>query len=128
MFENANAGKARRRKSCDLQLEEDPEPEPAEFWVIYKVGDDLRADMLVLRLLAKFDEIWKKEKLDFKLNAYGCISTGDKEGLICVVPNSTTIASIQKKHAGSGGILKAASTALKSKVLPGLQQLSLIVG
>ena len=42
------------------------------------------------------DRLWKKAGLDFRMNPYHCISTGNRVGLIEVVLNADTIANIQK--------------------------------
>nr|XP_020637887.1 phosphatidylinositol 4,5-bisphosphate 3-kinase catalytic subunit delta isoform isoform X3 [Pogona vitticeps] len=63
--------------------------------VIFKNGDDLRQDMLTLQMIQLMDILWKKEGLDLRMTPYGCLSTGDKTGLIEVVMNSDTIANIQ---------------------------------
>uniref|UniRef100_A0A803U116 phosphatidylinositol-4,5-bisphosphate 3-kinase n=1 Tax=Anolis carolinensis TaxID=28377 RepID=A0A803U116_ANOCA len=63
--------------------------------VIFKNGDDLRQDMLTLQMIQLMDILWKKEGLDLRMTPYGCLSTGDKTGLIEVVMDSDTIANIQ---------------------------------
>ncbi|RXM34968.1 Phosphatidylinositol 4,5-bisphosphate 3-kinase catalytic subunit gamma isoform [Acipenser ruthenus] len=44
--------------------------------IIFKHGDDLRQDMLVLKTMAIMDSIWQGSSLDLNLIPYGCISTG----------------------------------------------------
>ncbi|XP_044301387.1 phosphatidylinositol 4,5-bisphosphate 3-kinase catalytic subunit delta isoform [Varanus komodoensis] len=63
--------------------------------LIFKNGDDLRQDMLTLQMIQLMDILWKKEGLDLRMTPYGCLSTGDKTGLIEVVMHSDTIANIQ---------------------------------
>ncbi|XP_048097198.1 phosphatidylinositol 4,5-bisphosphate 3-kinase catalytic subunit delta isoform isoform X1 [Alosa alosa] len=63
--------------------------------LIFKNGDDLRQDMLALQMIQLMDILWKKEGLDLRMVPYGCLSTGNKTGLIEVVKNSDTIANIQ---------------------------------
>ncbi|XP_028596552.2 phosphatidylinositol 4,5-bisphosphate 3-kinase catalytic subunit delta isoform isoform X1 [Podarcis muralis] len=63
--------------------------------IIFKNGDDLRQDMLTLQMIQLMDILWKKEGLDLRMTPYGCLSTGDKTGLIEVVMDSDTIANIQ---------------------------------
>ncbi|XP_060115269.1 phosphatidylinositol 4,5-bisphosphate 3-kinase catalytic subunit delta isoform isoform X2 [Heteronotia binoei] len=63
--------------------------------IIFKNGDDLRQDMLTLQMIHLMDILWKKEGLDLRMTPYGCLSTGDKTGLIEVIMQSDTIANIQ---------------------------------
>lgn len=60
---------------------------------------DLRQDMLTLQMIRIMDKLWKDEGLDFRMNAYRCISTDQNVGLIDVVLNADTIANIQKEKA-----------------------------
>ncbi|XP_072257769.1 phosphatidylinositol 4,5-bisphosphate 3-kinase catalytic subunit gamma isoform isoform X3 [Pyxicephalus adspersus] len=46
--------------------------------IIFKHGDDLRQDMLILQILRIMESIWEAESLDLCLLPYGCISTGNK--------------------------------------------------
>ncbi|XP_037684506.1 phosphatidylinositol 4,5-bisphosphate 3-kinase catalytic subunit delta isoform isoform X2 [Choloepus didactylus] len=63
--------------------------------LIFKNGDDLRQDMLTLQMIQLMDVLWKQEGLDLRMTPYGCLSTGDRTGLIEVVLHSDTIANIQ---------------------------------
>ncbi|EPY26748.1 phosphatidylinositol-4,5-bisphosphate 3-kinase [Strigomonas culicis] len=70
-------------------------------FVIFKSGDDLRQDLLTLQLLELMDTIWKANGLDLHIIPYGCISTGEGVGMIEVVLNSDTLASITRKDGGA---------------------------
>ncbi|XP_067096273.1 phosphatidylinositol 4,5-bisphosphate 3-kinase catalytic subunit delta isoform isoform X2 [Osmerus mordax] len=69
--------------------------------IIFKNGDDLRQDMLTLQMIQVMEILWKKEGLDLRMIPYGCLSTGNKTGLIEVVKNSDTIANIQRNNSNS---------------------------
>uniref|UniRef100_A0A667WL31 phosphatidylinositol-4,5-bisphosphate 3-kinase n=1 Tax=Myripristis murdjan TaxID=586833 RepID=A0A667WL31_9TELE len=69
--------------------------------IIFKNGDDLRQDMLTLQMIQLMENLWKKEGLDLRMIPYGCLSTGNKTGLIEVVKNSDTIANIQRNNSNS---------------------------
>ncbi|XP_030226583.1 phosphatidylinositol 4,5-bisphosphate 3-kinase catalytic subunit delta isoform isoform X2 [Gadus morhua] len=69
--------------------------------IIFKNGDDLRQDMLTLQMIQLMENLWKKEGLDLRMIPYGCLSTGNKMGLIEVVKNSDTIANIQRDNSNS---------------------------
>uniref|UniRef100_A0A8I3PQH2 Phosphatidylinositol 4,5-bisphosphate 3-kinase catalytic subunit gamma isoform n=1 Tax=Canis lupus familiaris TaxID=9615 RepID=A0A8I3PQH2_CANLF len=74
--------------------------------IIFKHGDDLRQDMLILQILRIMESIWETESLDLYLLPYGCISTGDKIGMIEIVKDATTIAKIQQSTVGNTGAFK----------------------
>uniref|UniRef100_A0A2I3MXF6 Phosphatidylinositol 4,5-bisphosphate 3-kinase catalytic subunit gamma isoform n=1 Tax=Papio anubis TaxID=9555 RepID=A0A2I3MXF6_PAPAN len=74
--------------------------------IIFKHGDDLRQDMLILQILRIMESIWETESLDLCLLPYGCISTGDKIGMIEIVKDATTIAKIQQSTVGNTGAFK----------------------
>uniref|UniRef100_UPI00358DFB64 phosphatidylinositol 4,5-bisphosphate 3-kinase catalytic subunit gamma isoform-like n=1 Tax=Myxine glutinosa TaxID=7769 RepID=UPI00358DFB64 len=72
--------------------------------MIFKNGDDLRQDMIILQMFNIMDDLWDAASLDLSLFPYGCLSTGSNMGIIEVVDQATTIASIQKER---GAILSA---------------------
>ncbi|TRY90625.1 hypothetical protein DNTS_003694 [Danionella cerebrum] len=74
--------------------------------IIFKHGDDLRQDMLIIQTLIVMDSIWQEKGLDLNLVPYGCISTGYNIGMIEIVRNAITIASIQRSQGGVGGTFK----------------------
>eukprot|EP01125_Pyxidicula_operculata_P015695 TRINITY_DN5353_c0_g2_i4.p1 TRINITY_DN5353_c0_g2~~TRINITY_DN5353_c0_g2_i4.p1 ORF type:complete len:672 (-),score=156.65 TRINITY_DN5353_c0_g2_i4:251-2266(-) len=78
----------------------------SEPTVIFKSGDDLRQDMLTLQLIRLMDKLWKKNNLDLKINAYGCISTGNGVGMIEVVKNSKTCAAITRAAGGASAAFR----------------------
>ncbi|TYZ66662.1 hypothetical protein PybrP1_007480 [[Pythium] brassicae (nom. inval.)] len=63
-------------------------------FVIFKSGDDLRQDQLVLQLLRVMDDLWREAGLDLCLSPYACIATGAATGMIEVVADAETLASI----------------------------------
>ncbi|XP_074050043.1 phosphatidylinositol 4,5-bisphosphate 3-kinase catalytic subunit gamma isoform isoform X2 [Macrotis lagotis] len=75
---------------------------PKSFRVPYDPG--LRAGTLVI--LRIMESIWEAESLDLCLQPYGCISTGDKIGMIEIVKDATTIAKIQQSTVGNTGAFK----------------------
>lgn len=64
-----------------------------------------RQDVLTLQMLRIMDKLWKEEGLDLRLNAYGCVATGDELGMIEVVLNASTTASVNKERGGSKAVL-----------------------
>lgn len=68
--------------------------EKSETVLILKVGDDLRQDVLILQVLRIMHRIWLLEGLDLHMMLYDCISTGNEQGLLQIVPNAKTLGSI----------------------------------
>lgn len=89
--------------------------------LMLKVGDDLRQDALILQLLKVMYELWRREGLDMEMMLYDCISTGYERGLLQVVLNSTTLASILlqatdrgKEKVKSGSLSRKLTSAMKA--------------
>lgn len=82
------------------------DPAGSPFKVIFKAGDDLRQDILILQMFGIMDRLWKKHGLDLHMTLYGCTATGEAAGFIEVVPDCETTASIQKKAGGASAVFK----------------------
>ncbi|XP_063064026.1 phosphatidylinositol 4,5-bisphosphate 3-kinase catalytic subunit gamma isoform [Engraulis encrasicolus] len=74
--------------------------------IIFKQGDDLRQDMLVIQTLNIMDSIWQERSLNLNLVPYGCISTGHNIGMIEIVRDAVTIAAVQRSQGGNKGAFK----------------------
>ncbi|NXH11844.1 PK3C3 kinase, partial [Bucco capensis] len=82
----------------------------SKYPVIFKHGDDLRQDQLILQIISLMDKLLRKENLDLKLTPYKVLATSTKHGFmqfIQSVPVAEVLAteeSIQnffRKHAPS---------------------------
>lgn len=69
----------------------------SEYPVIFKSGDDMRQDQLVIQLFSLMDRLLRKENLDLRLSCYDVLATGSLEGMAQFVP-SKTIAAIVSEH------------------------------
>ncbi|XP_070694974.1 phosphatidylinositol 4,5-bisphosphate 3-kinase catalytic subunit gamma isoform [Pempheris klunzingeri] len=98
---------ASKKKPLWLEFSPMPSPTcPTPVGIIFKQGDDLRQDMLVIQTLMVMDSIWQEKSLDLNLVPYGCISTGHNIGMIEIVRNAATIAAVQRNHGGTNGAFR----------------------
>lgn len=54
----------------------------AEYPVIFKHGDDLRQDQLILQIISLMDKLLRKENLDLKLTPYKVLASSTKHGFM----------------------------------------------
>lgn len=62
-----------------------------EYVAIFKYGDDLRQDQLILQMITLIDKLLRKENLDLKLTPYRVLATSSKHGFLQFV-DSVTVA------------------------------------
>eukprot|EP00897_Mesotaenium_endlicherianum_P004521 jgi/Mesen1/4097/ME000215S03375 len=55
--------------------------------IIFKKGDDLRQDQLIVQMVSLMDRLLKKENLDLKLTPYKVLATGADDGMVEFVPS-----------------------------------------
>ncbi|KAG7664480.1 VPS34 [[Candida] subhashii] len=60
-----------------------------KYPMMFKIGDDLRQDQLVIQIIDLMDQLLKNENLDLKLTPYKILATSPVAGLIQFVPNET---------------------------------------
>lgn len=65
--------------------------------VIFKKGDDLRQDQLVVQMVSLMDRLLKLENLDLHLTPYKVLATGQDEGMLEFIP-SRSLAQILQEH------------------------------
>jgi phosphatidylinositol 3-kinase len=75
----------------------------AKYPVIFKTGDDLRQDQLVIQIILLMDRLLRKENLDLKLSPYRILATSTSAGAVQFVP-SMTLAAIVSKHGTRDGV------------------------
>ncbi|MCJ1286146.1 Phosphatidylinositol (PI) 3-kinase [Xylographa opegraphella] len=71
-----------------------------KYPIIFKTGDDLRQDQLVLQIISLMDRLLRKENLDLKLSPYRILATSASAGAVQFVP-STTLGAAQSKYTGN---------------------------
>ncbi|GAB4822067.1 hypothetical protein N2152v2_009113 [Parachlorella kessleri] len=73
-------------------------PQPtAVVTLIYKKGDDLRQDQLVVQMFSLMDRLLKREHLDLRITPYHVLPTSSSDGLIQFVP-SMPLARLLAEH------------------------------
>ncbi|CAK7328998.1 unnamed protein product [Dovyalis caffra] len=65
--------------------------------VIFKKGDDLRQDQLVVQMVSLMDRLLKLENLDLHLTPYKVLATGQDEGMLEFIP-SRSLTQILQEH------------------------------
>lgn len=53
-----------------------------EYVAIFKHGDDLRQDQLILQMITLMDKLLRKENLDLKLTPYKVLATSTRHGFV----------------------------------------------
>ncbi|CAH1760959.1 5700_t:CDS:10 [Entrophospora sp. SA101] len=71
-----------------------------EYPAIFKTGDDLRQDQLVIQIITLMDKLLRKENLDLKLTPYKVLATGTDHGLVQFIPSSS-LADVLNDYNGS---------------------------
>lgn len=68
----------------------------SEFPCIFKDGDDMRQDQLVIQLLTLMDRLLRNENLDLKLSPYDVLATGRLQGMAKFVPSKSIAAIVSE--------------------------------
>ena len=66
--------------------------------VMFKYGDDLRQDQLILQMINYMDSLLKNVHLDYEFTTYKALATSKSDGFVEFVPNSKTIFDIKKEY------------------------------
>ncbi|KAL3241136.1 phosphatidylinositol 3-kinase VPS34 [Nakaseomyces bracarensis] len=69
-----------------------------KYSLMFKVGDDLRQDQLVVQIISLMNELLKNENVDLKLIPYKILATGPDEGAIQFIPNDTMANILSQYH------------------------------
>ncbi|KAJ0179212.1 hypothetical protein K1T71_004924 [Dendrolimus kikuchii] len=69
---------------------------------MFKVGDDLRQDSLVLQVIKVMDSLWLKARLDLRMVTFQALPTSSNRGMIEVVTEAETLRAIQTEWGLTG--------------------------
>lgn len=63
--------------------------EGVEYEAIFKHGDDLRQDQLILQMITLMDKLLRRENLDMKLTPYKVLATSSRHGFLQFIESIT---------------------------------------
>jgi phosphatidylinositol 3-kinase len=72
----------------------------AKYPIIFKTGDDLRQDQLVMQIITLMDRLLRKENLDLQLTPYRILATSTNAGAVQFI-KSTPVSAALAKYKGS---------------------------
>lgn len=78
-----------------------------KYPIIFKTGDDLRQDQLVIQIISLMDRLLRKENLDLKLSPYRILATSANAGAVQFVGSMSLAAASAKYRGGILAYLKA---------------------
>ncbi|MCL7047423.1 hypothetical protein MKW94_007504, partial [Papaver nudicaule] len=108
--------------------------------IIFKKGDDIRQDQLVIQMVSLMDRLLKLENLDMHLTPYRVLATGQDEGMLEFIPSSSLaqilsenrsiISYLQKFHPDEDGPFGITATCLETfiKSCAGYSVITYILG
>ena len=82
----------------------DTKPRADKYSIIFKKGDDLRQDQLIVQMIQLMDKLLKEDGLDLKLTPYKVLATAsgrdasDSVGLLECVPHVLNISKVLEKY------------------------------
>jgi phosphatidylinositol 3-kinase len=71
-----------------------------KYPILFKTGDDLRQDQLVIQIITLMDQLLQKENLDLKLSPYKILATSATAGAVQFV-RSVSLQAITSKYKGN---------------------------
>ncbi|KAH0565539.1 hypothetical protein GP486_001072 [Trichoglossum hirsutum] len=78
-----------------------------KYSIIFKTGDDLRQDQLVIQIITLMDKLLRKENLDLKLSPYRILATSANAGAVQFVASTSLAAAVVKFRGSILAYLKA---------------------
>ncbi|XP_022781034.1 phosphatidylinositol 4-phosphate 3-kinase C2 domain-containing subunit beta-like [Stylophora pistillata] len=70
------------------------DPFGEDIHAMFKAGDDMRQDRLIMQLVGIMNKIWLREGIDLKVITYQCVATGVGMGMVEIVKESVTLREI----------------------------------
>ncbi|KAI6869188.1 putative phosphoinositide 3-kinase [Hortaea werneckii] len=100
---DGNAEGESRRSKMSKKKPEARSTDEGEYPLIFKTGDDLRQDQLVIQIIALMDRLLLNENLDLRLTPYRILATSTLAGAVQFIPSTplSTILSSPAKYGPS---------------------------
>jgi phosphatidylinositol 3-kinase len=76
-----------------------------KYPIIFKTGDDLRQDQLVIQIITLIDSLLQKENLDLKLTPYRILATDPLAGAVQFIHPSIALSAISSSKTHRGSVL-----------------------
>lgn len=70
--------------------------------IIFKCGDDLRKDMLVMQIISIINRVWLRSGLNLRLIIFNVLNSSHHTGMIEMVSRASTLREIQQEHGLTG--------------------------
>lgn len=70
--------------------------------IIFKCGDDLRQDMLVMQIISIINRVWLRAGRDLRLITFGVMNNAERTGMIELVSRARTLRQIQAEYGVTG--------------------------
>ncbi len=74
---------------------------PATYRIIFKNGDDMRQDQLIIQMIRLMDAQLKRVGLDLCLTPYAVLATGMSSGVMEMVLESLPVSAVMEKYRGN---------------------------
>uniref|UniRef100_A0A1I8GZ38 Phosphatidylinositol 3-kinase catalytic subunit type 3 n=1 Tax=Macrostomum lignano TaxID=282301 RepID=A0A1I8GZ38_9PLAT len=82
------------RQQQQQQQQKSPPRSSKTYTTIFKYGDDLRQDQLVMQMIELMDRLLRQENVDLRLTPYRVLATGREQGFVQCI-NSVPLSSVQ---------------------------------
>lgn len=83
---------------CFHAYVEENEKKEMRYMVIFKSGDDLRQDQLIIQMITLMDSLLKGVNVDCQLTPYKVLACSKSDGFLEFVPDSNTLQDILKEN------------------------------
>ncbi|XXQ36192.1 phosphatidylinositol 3-kinase [Plasmodiophora brassicae] len=85
------------------------------FRVMFKTGDDLRQDQLIIQIINLMDQILKRVNLDLRLSPYRVLATSTSSGFVELVPDCKNLRAIISEYGASNNAIRVFFETMCSK-------------